>query len=556
MESIKNIIILSFLIFTLVPSSSADTTGNLVLNGTFESGNSSNWTTTGEVTVLNDCCGSSYDLEVGSYGSIEQSFNLTSDTITQPMLDNGITLNSSVLVQSGEGGSGGWCNSCGSTDSFVIRLQIKDSNNNVLATTTQERFDVTSINGEVFSDSVSYGESGSNSGSIFVSGTDGAGVVGGLGGPNFDNISVTMTYDPVLLSLAQTQEIETSVEYVQEIEEEIKIIKIEPIEEITFEEYKEPEVEIVFEKFFVEELAKEEINTGTVSVFEEVAYEEPKTIEAFTAEVESFEEGIETTEVANFGGGFEGGPVQEGETITETSELGGEVEYKSGEETVAQAEPREEKIGEGNGGTPTESEGAVDEKSGGAVPQEEPPQQSEGNTEQTETETVAANEEVNETDRETETRDSESTSEGTEVADSTEEINQGGNQEVAASGDSQNTTINNQSFSIEDIEKQVNKTVKSVEQRMSITSLLVAKAMENNSVLDSYSNINQDIFNNQLVIDGGEYYETRKYIDNRNIYAKNQDVYLDSVAKYQKNLQETVDEVIRAEEHLRRIRGY
>ena len=137
-----------------------------------------------------------------------------------------------------------------------------------------------------------------------------------------------------------------------------------------------------------------------------------------------------------------------------------------------------------------------------------------------------------------------------------EEINQGGNQEVAASGDSQNTTINNQSFSIEDIEKQVNKTVKSVEQRMSITSLLVAKAMENNSVLDSYSNINQDIFNNQLVIDGGEYYETRKYIDNRNIYAKNQDVYLDSVAKYQKNLQETVDEVIRAEEHLRSIRGY
>ena len=540
-----------------VPSYSlADTTGNLIQNGTFESGNSNGWTTSGEVTVLNDCCGSSYDLEVGSYGSIEQSFNLTSDTITQPMLDNGITINSSVLVQSGEGGNGGWCNSCGSADSFVIRLQIKDSNNNVLATTTQERFDVTSINGEVFSDSVSYGESGSNSGSIFVSGTDGAGVVGGLGGPNFDNISVTMTYDPVLLSLAQTQEIETSVEYVQEIEEEIKIIKIEPIEEITFEEYKEPEVEIVFEKFFVEELAKEEINTGTVSVFEEVAYEEPKTIEAFTAEVESFEEGIETTEVANFGGGFEGGPVQEGETITETSELGGEVEYKSGEETVAQAEPREEKIGEGNGGTPTESEGAVDEKSGGTVPQEEPSQQSEGNTEQTETETVAANEEVNETDRETETRDSESTSEGTEVADSTEEINQGGNQEVAASGDSQNTTINNQSFSIEDIEKQVNKTVKSVEQRMSITSLLVAKAMENNSVLDSYSNINQDIFNNQLVIDGGEYYETRKYIDNRNIYAKNQDVYLDSVAKYQKNLQETVDEVIRAEEHLRRIRGY
>ena len=92
----------------------AEQTGNLVINGTFENNNSNNWTTSGNVQVIGDCCGSNYDLEFGNNGSIEQSFNLTSDTITQPMLNNGITLNSSVQVQNGEcsvagcwGGQGG-----------------------------------------------------------------------------------------------------------------------------------------------------------------------------------------------------------------------------------------------------------------------------------------------------------------------------------------------------------------------------------------------------------------------------------------------------------------
>ena len=37
---------------------------------------------------------------------------------------------------------------------------------------------------------------------------------------------------------------------------------------------------------------------------------------------------------------------------------------------------------------------------------------------------------------------------------------------------------------------------------------------------------------------------------------KNQNVYDDPVTRFQKNVQEKVDERIRAEEHLRRIRGY
>ena len=64
------------------------------------------------------------------------------------------------------------------------------------------------------------------------------------------------------------------------------------------------------------------------------------------------------------------------------------------------------------------------------------------------------------------------------------------------------------------------------------------------------------IFNNQLVIDGGNYYDQREYVDLRDIYAENQIVYNDHMAKNQKILQESIDNTIRAKEHLRRIRGY
>ena len=146
----------------------ADTTGNLLTNGTFENNNSNGWTTSGDVQVLSDCCGSNYDLEFGDSGSIEQSFDLTTNTITQPMLNNGITLNSSVQVQNGECGVSGCWGGSGPADTFIIRLQIRDSESNVLATTTQERTDVTGINGEDFTDTVSYTGTGSNIGNIFI----------------------------------------------------------------------------------------------------------------------------------------------------------------------------------------------------------------------------------------------------------------------------------------------------------------------------------------------------------------------------------------------------
>jgi hypothetical protein len=70
--------------------------------------------------------------------------------------------------------------------------------------------------------------------------------------------------------------------------------------------------------------------------------------------------------------------------------------------------------------------------------------------------------------------------------------------------------------------------------------------------------VNQAIFDNQIEIYGGnlDEYIRRSYVDNRDIYAEVQIIYNDPVQKYQKILQESIDNRIRAEEHLRSILGY
>jgi len=565
---------LAILLFPL--SLFAETTGNLITNGTFENGNSNGWTTTGEVTVLNDCCGSQYDLEIGLSGSISQSFDLTSDTITQPMLDNGITLNSSVQVQNGECGVAQCWGGSGPADSFTIQLQIKDSDNNVLATTTQERTNVTGINGKDFSDSVAYTQSGSNRGGITISGTDSNGIAGGLGGPNFDNVEVTMTYDPVVLSATETAIIATAFEEIEQVlSAEIEIVEFEEFTEI-------PSIALTSNVEFtqveeyltqIKEIQTEEINTGIVNIFQEVTYEEPQTIETFSAEIESFETEIETTEITNISASFEGGPVQERETIGETFESSGEIELAAREEEVGGGKTEElrteEVSGTGNGESSTENETSVSpepeqesservssggEQSGNETSESE--SVASNNDEQSETETEVSTEEVNETDRETETVDSEQGSEGTEVASQDSQDSESGNVEMEESRDSESTATVDTTISVENIERKVNETIKRVDQRLLVTSFIVAKAMSKDKILDTYNAINQDIFSNQPVIDGGDYYEEREYIDARNIYAESQNKYGDTVANYQEQIQQATDEVIRTQEHLRRIRGY
>tara|TARA_R100000322_G_scaffold74248_1_gene46602 strand:- start:7 stop:1263 length:1257 start_codon:yes stop_codon:yes gene_type:complete len=293
----------------------ADTSQNLITNGTFDNG-TTGWTLSGDAQRIGDCCPGGHDLEFGDYGSIEQTFPLASEAITQPMLNNGITLNSSVEVQNGEGGVGSWAPNRGGADTFTIRLQIRDEDQNVLATTTQERTNVTGINGKDFTDTVSYTGVGSNYGNIFISGSD-ANAPANLGGPNVDNISVTMEYDPVVLTVEQTQEIQEIFEQIEEVYiEEIAIeeVFVEPIIEEVYIEPIPEVVELTIEEEFIEEtivLAPEVIEEEIISVEPEVQIEETVEVieEVFEEIVEAPVEETNETEV-----------VEETETNTEVDE--------------------------------------------------------------------------------------------------------------------------------------------------------------------------------------------------------------------------------------------
>ena len=333
MQYIVSIVLLMML--TLTTSLAEEkTTNNLITNGNFETGNANGWTTNGDVQVLNDCCelngvSSNYDLEFGDSGSIEQQFNLTTDSINQTMLNNGITLNSTVEVQNGECGVAGCWGGSGNADTFTITLKIKDSDGNVLATNTTIRTDVTGINGANFTDRLIYNGQDSNLGNLNIAGTD-ANAPSNLGGANVDNIIVTMTYDDEVISNEIIQEIATVFEELQE--ETFKEIKLE--EKFTFEIKEEPKLEEVFE---VEESIEivsmpekePEIIEEKPEVMEETMMEEKLEEEMITEEI--MEEAIEEKEEE----------IQEEEMVEESTEQAPEKEIKT---KVAKKKTKKPKI--------------------------------------------------------------------------------------------------------------------------------------------------------------------------------------------------------------------
>ena len=146
-------------------SSATTLTNNLVYNG---------FTITCDTQVSN-ACGSAHP----SIGEIEASHDLTvtatgslvgvtgtstpdgvSHTSTQAKLDGGINLSSSVSVQNCEWSSSSYrCGSyTGAVDSYTITMKIKDSDGNVLASSTKIRTDDAgyNANARTFDDSLHY----------------------------------------------------------------------------------------------------------------------------------------------------------------------------------------------------------------------------------------------------------------------------------------------------------------------------------------------------------------------------------------------------------------
>ena len=384
----------------------------------------------------------------------------------------------------------------------------------------------------------------------------------------------TLTIEYSLLNTSQITELKTMSETVYNTVEDIDFYEYVPVEEFNFEITEQPIMEIsIMEEFYFEPQAIEELNAGVVDVFQEIGYDNQTTLEEISTEIQVEEIYIEAP-TESFNDTPTGSIIQEffAEEIyeerqtdfqtTDSSRITEPELVREEVSTRADGEVTTEEVSRaGDGETPRTTEERVvaepREESTVAETTPEVVEQTESvATEPQEEDTIVAEEVTDEVIGEGETDGGGSGDGGAETVATGEEPIESRSESVEESRTERTTRVSNQTITVESIEKKVNETLKRVDQRLVATSLIVAKAMESQLSMDNYGQTNNNIFINQLNIDGGDYYDQREYVDARDIYAQSQVTYNDPVAKSQKILQESIDNRIRAEEHLKRIRGY
>jgi hypothetical protein len=115
--------------------------------------------------------------------------------------------------------------------------------------------------------------------------------------------------------------------------------------------------------------------------------------------------------------------------------------------------------------------------------------------------------------------------------------------------------VANRTIQVDNIQRNVEQTTRNIGQQLALVQSIVANNMQNNTILDEYSS-KQYNDSYELVSINIEDYTIRRYLDTRQIYNAAQIIPDDIMDKAESRISDATSEVIRAEEHLRRIRGY
>ena len=242
------------------------------------------------------------DFEVTGTATLSaDDINLTNNTRTQDMLDNGITLNNYIDIANCDHEAGNCEGDSGATDSHTITIEVKDSSGTVLSTTTQTRTDIDGFKGNCngypssslagvsaacgqYNNTVVFNDTGANKLDWSWSGTDNNTGSASRGGPNLLGAKLIMTYDNTVLDEDTSDALDDIEDTLDDLQDEV----FEDMEEFYFEEedfsfneevsFETTEFameEFTFSDEFFEEFFEEEMSLDEEFIEEEIVMEEP-----------------------------------------------------------------------------------------------------------------------------------------------------------------------------------------------------------------------------------------------------------------------------------------